>query len=516
MIGEKILTSKVVAQVNPPTGSNSLIKIEEIEIFGNTVFSVSELQAILAELLGKEISENVLKQAQRRIDNYYISRGYVSTGSFVLLQHLSRGKVQIQIIEGILADIQLQGLSTLNEKYIKSRLPEQGKPLNANDLIESLERLKKDPLIKEISGQLNQSSIGKNVLLIELEENSPVIARLNLTNAYSPSIGRNGGNASITHRNLLGFGDHLNVNSSQTQGLTRFGGSYSFPINNLDGRIIFKYNVGNAELTEEEIEQLGIEADFESFELSFSQPVISNRSESLIFGLGLEYIDTETFVLDDFSFSFTDGLPDGTTQLTVLRLFQDYSNSGDRSLFTVNSQFNVGLDLFDATVTKVGIDGIFWSWQSDIQYLFAFNKEKDLVLGTRLNLQLTPDKLLANKQFLLGGLSQVRGYRPNLGVADNGIIGTIELQVPLLRGGRLGEIAIIPFFDVGTIWNNGRGTTGTNTFASSGLALRYRYNNIVEFRLDYGIPLINLEGFGATDTEDNLTLFISVDPLNLF
>ena len=150
----------------------------------------------------------------------------------------------------------------------------------------------------------------------------------------------------------------------------------------------------------------------------------------------------------------------------------------------------------------------------DFQYLKALNQRRDAVLATRVIAQLTPDKLLPVEQITMGGLGSVRGYRSNLGIADNGALGTIEFQLPLIRGGKWNEIKIIPFTDIGTIWNNGRETTGTtNTFASIGLGLRYRLRDFFEARIDYGIPLIAPKGFGATDTEERFSFSLLVRPL---
>ncbi len=348
--------------------------------------------------------------------------------------------------------------------------------------------------------------------MLDIEENNPLSAQIYLSNAYSRSIGSLGGNIKITHLNLFGFGDRLIIDHSQTEGLRRTGGSYSFPFNRLDGRIIFAYNNANSELVEDEVENLGIEADYESFFLNIEQPIISTSTESLILSLGIEHIDSETFVLNNLSFAFTEGLTDGRSKITSLRFTQKYEKKGASTLFVVNSQFSVGLDLFDATKTDVGIDGIFWNWRGDIQWLKAFNEQKDLVLATRLNIQLTPDQLLPFEQITIGGLGSVRGYRANLGVADNGVVGIIELRIPLIRE-NWGKIQVIPFFDVGTIWNNERGTTGSNTFASSGLGLRYRFREALEIRLNYAIPIIEAKDFGETDTEDNFSFVFLFYPL---
>ena len=508
-----LLTNKAVAQIQTVEQMPSLITVQSIEIVGNTIFPALELTGLLAHLLGKEVSLEELIEAQKKIENYYVNQGYRSSGSFLLQQKLQDGVVRIQVIEAILESIQIEGLENLSETYLKSRLPQEGKPLNYHHLLKALDRLQNDPLIQKLTGTINQSSLGKNVLWLEIEEESPWAARITATNGYSPSIGSFGGNASITHQNFFGFGDRLNLNRSQTEGLTRTGGSYSFPFNSLDGRIIFTYNNAESELTEDIVEDFGIKADYESFSLALQQPIISTHTDSLIFGLAIEHIDSETFVLEDFSFSFTDGLDDGKSKITALRFFQEYEQNGANTFLAARSQFNVGIDALDATQTKQGIDGLFWSWNGNFQWLKALNEEKDLIFATRILTQLTPDQLLPIEQFTIGGLSKVMGYRPNLGVADNGVIGTVELRIPLVKGENWGDIQIIPFFHLGNIWNNVRETTGSNTFASSGLAWRYRFKDAFEARIDYGLPIIKARDFGETDTEDNFSFSVLIRPL---
>lgn len=136
------------------------------------------------------------------------------------------------------------------------------------------------------------------------------------------------------------------------------------------------------------------------------------------------------------------------------------------------------------------------------------NEQKDAVFTANLQFQNTPDKLPPTEQVTGGGLKQVRGYRPNIVVGDNGILGTFELQFPLFRNDSFGTITFGPFVDLGTIWNNDRETIGSSFLASTGLSLQYRVINFLEIRLDYGFPLIELTGYGATETQDNLSFSI--------
>lgn len=487
-----------------------IFKVNRIKIVGNSIFSDRELKAIAELSQDDKISFAELLAAREKIDRYYIERGYINSGVLISQQETRNGEVTIRVFEGRLSQIAIKGVDGLSEKYLRSQLPSLLKPLNANELIKSLAKLEKNPLIASITGEIVRESFGQNVLLVEIEERNPLAFSLGFNNAYSPSIGSYGGNARLTHNNLLGFRDRLTIESSQTVegGLSRIAGSYSVPFNKSDGRIMFAYNNADSVLVEEEIEELQVEADFESFLLEVRQPITLNKSSELDFAITIEHIKTETFVLSDISFPFTEGFDDGKINLTVLRIFQSYRTKGDSSLFSFSTGFNVGLDAFDATQTEVGIDSIFWSFNSSALYVKSLNEQKDALFTASLDFQITPDKLPSVEQFTGGGFRKVRGYRPNIAVGDNGIVGTFDLQFPLFRNDSFGVITIGPFVDIGTLWNNDRETTGSSLLASTGLSLQYRATDFLELRLDYGFPLVELTGYGATETQDNLSFSV--------
>ena len=501
--------SKTFAQVKA-TNEAKLFEIDRINIVGNSVFDDGELRVIAdLERVGK-ISLAELLIAKEKINRYYLDRGYSSSGALISQQEVSEGKVTILVVEGKLSQIVFKGLEGLSEKYLMSQLPSLLKPLNTDELVESLAKLEKEPLIENITGEIVRESFGRSILLVEVEERNPIALTFGANNGYSPSIGSYGGNARLTHDNLLGLRDRLSLESSQTVegGLSRIAGSYSVPFNASNGRIRFAYNNADSVLIEEEVEELQIEAESESFLLEVRQPIVLGKESELGLGMRIEHIKSETFVLSDLSFPFTEGLEDGETNLTVLRLFQDYRTQGDNSLFSFSTGFNVGLDLLNPTQTEVGIDGIFWSFNSLLIYAKSLNEQRDALFTASLEFQISPDKLLPIEQITGGGFRKVRGYRPNIVVGDNGIIGTFDLQLPLFRNDSFGTVTIGPFVDFGTLWNNDRETTGSSFLASTGLSLQYRATDFLELRLDYGFPLIELTGYGATEAQDNLSFSI--------
>lgn len=81
----------------------------------------------------------------------------------------------------------------------------------------------------------------------------------------------------------------------------------------------------------------------------------------------------------------------------------------------------------------------------------------------------------------------MRDYPHNQLVADNGISSSVEARIPLTSDSR--SLQLIPFFDIGTAWNNQGSDPDPATIASVGLGLHGLIGSSLDLRLDYGIPI---------------------------
>jgi hemolysin activation/secretion protein len=483
------------------------IEIEKISLIGNKVFSDSELNRLVAPLEGKKVSLERLLQLRTEITDYYVERGYISSGAFLPPQELTDGTIEIQIVEGKLETIEIEGSSHINKRYIESRLPVVGKPLKTEELTRALALLKDNPLIKDVKANLRQSGCCNQILSVKLQENKSLTTQFSVNNTYSPSVGMLGGTANLNYH-LLGFGDRAALNFTKTEGLTRYNFGYSIPFNNRDGTISLNYTQADTKIIEEPVSALDIQANYEAFELGVRQPIELNENNQLAISAKIELIRSETFVQDDFSFAFVDGLEDGRSKITAIRLLQEYFTQAESSSLALLSQFNIGVDLFNPTVTQIGIDGLFWNWQGQIQWL---KKIERLLVVSNLNVQLSDDKLLPIEQISVGGTNNVRGYRQNLSIGDNGVIGTVELQIPVVEGEKW-TIKVIPFVDAGTIWNNSAESIESNTLASTGLGFSYELDKSVKARLDYAIPLVKTPENKELSSEQRVTFLLLLQP----
>ena len=73
---------------------------------------------------------------------------------------------------------------------------------------------------------------------------------------------------------------------------------------------------------------------------------------------------------------------------------------------------------------------------------------------------------------------------------------------------REGSLSIIPFFDFGVGWNdNSDNNPEGNTLIGLGLGLQWQTGDRFNARLDYGIPLTDVENNDNTLQEDGILFF---------
>jgi hemolysin activation/secretion protein len=187
--------------------------VETIQVEGNTLFQ-TEIDDLTRPLEGQEVTLEELLQLRTDITDLYVRNGYISSGAFVPTnQDLDDGVVQIQVIEGSVDQIQINGLNHLRDSYVRDRVSlGTGTPLNIRRLEESLQLLQVNPLLATVDAELTAGSgPGKNDLILDLAEANPFFANFGVDNARAPSIGSYQGSISLSNANVLGFGDRLSA-----------------------------------------------------------------------------------------------------------------------------------------------------------------------------------------------------------------------------------------------------------------------------------------------------------------
>ena len=486
-----------------------LIEIKKINFQGNTVFNDRELRRIITPFENNQVTLERLLRVRVEITDYYTSKGYQLTGAFIPAQDLTSGKINIYILEGTIEQIVFSENTNVNTNYILARLPKVEEIYNINSLSKAIEKLQNDSYIKSIDVEVTGNAQGQVNLLVNAQASSRLRTNLAFSNIYAPNIGRNGGQVDLQLHGI-GMGDILALSWAKTEGLDRYSGGYSIPINQYDTKLLFQYTKANSELIDDLASELDINADFNSYQFGVSQPILSSKSQKLALELNFNLINSESFILDDFSFAFVDGLEDGESKISELSLVQSYLMKNSELILSFQSSFNLGLNIFDATQTDLGRDSLYWYWQGEVEMINQINDR--LIYITDIGLQLSPDQLLPIKQFSIGGINSVRGYRQNYRNGDNGIFISSELQYSLFKLAQ-SELKLISFLEAGTTWNNKVQSEDNrnNELASIGVGFQYLIAEYLNFQLDYGMPLINVEEAerNSSSARTNLKLLLS-------
>ncbi|MDJ0568742.1 MAG: ShlB/FhaC/HecB family hemolysin secretion/activation protein, partial [Pleurocapsa sp. MO_192.B19] len=424
--------------------------------------------------------------------------------------------------EGELAEIRIlpaEDSLKLNSNYIRSRLNlAVSKPLNIYELQEALQLLQLDPLIDSISATLSAGSRPEqSILEVTVSEADSFNLQVFGDNNRSPSVGsfRRGG--IITEANLWGWGDRLSFGYTNTDGSDAFDVAYTIPINPYNGTLNFSFNNTDNEVVESPFNILDIESESSSYEVTLRQPILQNIDrdtrtfDEVALGVTAFWRNSESSLGND-PFPLSPGAEaDGDLGIFALRFAQEWTRQNASSVFTLRSEFSLGLDAFDATTNKqiAGVERIpdsrFFAWRGQTQYVHLLAPETLLIL--RGSLQIANDALLGAEQFSVGGFNTVRGYRQDAILTDNGFLASAELRLPISKGfSESGVLQIIPFFDYGKGWNNfDVANPDPNNLASTGVGLLWREENF-NLRFDYGIPLIDIDSRDKTLQEQGLYL----------
>ena len=490
------------------------ILVKKFEFLDHTVFTEEELAQATQHLLGKPISFVDLLQVETIITRLYVEAGYINSGAYISSEQSftkDAAVVQIQIVEGGLEAIEITGTKQLRSNYILDRLPAaEVTPLNQNKLLEDLQLLQLNPLIERISAQLAQGSRPEaSTLEIDITEADTFSVEAFLDNAPSPSVGSFRRGVKIQENNFLGFGDRLLLTYTNTDGSDAGDLSYSFPLNRQNGSLKFAAGINDTEVVESPFDELNIVGDSYYLDFTFTQPIIFKPTQELAFGFTFSYQDSQTELLgQNFPFVPNEDTK-GEATISAIRFFQEFVQRNPTDLFAVRSQFSLGLDVFDATIEDDAPDSRFFAWRGQAQYVKLLAPDTLLIL--RSELQFANDSLLAQERFSLGGFNSVRGYRQNVFLVDSGIFASAEVKLPIARfANNQGLLQFVPFVDFGTAWNiDSEDDLESDTLVSVGIGLQLQLNDALDARIDWGIPLVDIDSDPDTLQENGIHFSIN-------
>ncbi len=462
--------------------------VRDVMVTGSTVFSDAEIAEVTAPFKNRTLLTEDLERLRLALTLLYINKGYLTSGAIIPDQDVAAGVVAVHIIEGTLSRIDVHGNRWFSSSYLHDRL-ELGKrtPVMLEPLQEQLQLLQQDRRIERINAELRPGDErGESVLNVRVQDKQPFHASLDVNNYQTPLVGEARGIGTLTHDNLTGHGDVLNLSYGHSSGAFPIvDASYALPLNRYGTTFSPYYRRYDFKLIEEPFGPLQLKTNTEIIGMSLRQPVYRTVTDEVALSIIGEHLFTQSFVFGNLPIDLFPGFQNGAATVSALRFAQEWTHRTVDTVLAVRSRFSVGLNVLGATINPNSDtpDGQFFSWLGQVQAIQQFGEKFfGMQLLERMDLQLTNSPLFPLEQVSLGGRYTVRGYREVTALRDNIFLASIESRFPLWRWAS-GEpmIQFAPFIDVAHGWNLGENRpspinpspTFVETLASVGAGLRW-------------------------------------------
>lgn len=434
------------------------VTLKRVVFSGHSVFEEAELQAIAAPYLQRALDVGELEELRYQLTQLYIKNGYVNSGALIPTQNFTDGELNIQLVEGKLSAVNIDGNGWLHPDYLRNRLLDD-QPFNAKTFQERYLLLLNDPLIEHLNGNLKPlPALGQSALDLHVTRARPYQLALHFNNYNPPSIGAEQMQVEAWVRNLTQWGDKFDFRYDTSEGSSVYAGGMSIPLNAKGTLFDFHFETGRSSIVEEPLNKININSQVTNFNWTLSHPFYQTVDQNLTLGVSFTSRLNETSVLYQ-CFSFNNIPKDGgcrSSKTVALRLFQDYSGRFDNHVLAARSTFSVGLDAFGSSIynNENDADSDYFAWLGQLQHAWKV-MDNGAQFRLRGNLQLSSETLLSQERIAVGGVYSVRGYRENELVRDNGFSTSVEFHYPLwaMQGEYANQLTVFPFMDYGAAWN---------------------------------------------------------------
>ncbi|MGZ9159465.1 MAG: ShlB/FhaC/HecB family hemolysin secretion/activation protein, partial [Nitrospira sp.] len=460
-----------------------------------------EVRQLTAAYVNRDVTTEELEEARKLVTMAYITKGYPNSGGILPDQDLVGGLVRLEVIEGRLSEIRIEGTRWFRPSYLRNRIGlGAGQPLNTDVLRHRLQLILQDERLQQLRTELRPGiALGEAILDVTVVEANPMKAFVEYNNYVSPGVGENQLRGTMVHRNLTGNGDVLSVGFGSSAQASPFAvgvfpsidAMYLIPLNRYDTTFSAGYRYVNYQVVQDPFRSLDIKSETQIWSLSLRQPVYRTLHDDIALSIVGEY-EQNANTLSGLPFDSVTGMKNGFGNVAALRFVQEWTHRTTASVFAVRSRFSAGIGVLGATVSSTPDtpDSQFASWLGQFQWLKQFESTR-IELINLLNVQIANDRLFPLEQMSVGGRYSVRGYRENTLLRDNGIVYQFETRFPIWRSSTgFPFVQFCPFADVGHSWS-AKGSVGeVHTLASVGAGLRFTFNALTNLNVYWGHRLV--------------------------
>lgn len=476
------------------------VEVLDFEFSGNIALKTSYLKKLVLPYIQKELSLKELKGICGEISDAYRERGYFLVYPYLHPQEIKDGVVIIEIIEGELGEVEIEG--NCREKFIENHFrPTKNGVLNYNQLLKSLLILNEYPDV-QVTAILKKGKEPKTAdILLKVEQKFSFHTSLNYDNFGSRYVSSHHEGLGLEFSNLLMGGDNISlrgVTGSPVDTLFFGRAEYRFPINGYGTKANLSFTRSDFDV-QREFKRLDAGGESKIYGFSLSHPVTRTRVSSLDVNFGFDYKQIKNYLL---------GQINSDDELRVFKVglagdkIDGFKGRNYYSLFCTTGVEDImdGLEHDDPLASRVGAGGDFIKGNFDLARYQKFLCGSFILL--KGSSQVASDVLPIPEQFSVGGADTVRGYPQSELLGDYGYTANLELRftppffaekrVPFTSNRKVKEcIQLLCFMDYGSTFRKSVlvGEEKNEEICGAGIGARINLGENLDLRLDLGFPV---------------------------
>lgn len=473
---QKQLEQKQQEENKPTEEIHFLLK--QMQVDPSVVLSEKEIQAITAPYEGKEVTLQDIYQAVEQINALYSEKGYATCRAFLPPQTVEEGTVHILLVEGKTEDTTVVNNQQIKADYIKKRLSlKEGDVANLKQLNQELLRFNGTNTTQLRIVMKAGKAPGTTDYEIVAYEPKRTTWTLFEDNAGSDTSGIYRTGLFYSNKSLSGVGDALGVGTVISEGTRAANATYSHYLGRRGTKMNFLYST-NAVKTVDGAYKDMVKGHANAFAIGFTHPLVVNEKKRIELSLDYNHQNSKSdFMVKDTRFNIVnDTVQDVTFGLAL-------TNYGNTHVLYRKHSFVMGESDSKPGASKAASQHFhFYKFNGLYQKSYAPGR----VLSIRTDAQWSPvDGMVSARQYYIGGMYSVRGYKENYLGGDSGFTFSTEYQMPIGHRNTYG----FTFFDYGRIYMSGLSAPIDKSLSSVGFGVRQQIGKNYSANLHFGFPL---------------------------
>ena len=471
--------------------------ISHIDINGNECVPNESIISWIDSYLGQDLSLKDIYELCSVIDQNYAKQGHVLARAYPPPQIIVNGILAIEIIEGKLGNVLVEGNKYYSTEFIRSYFYAlQGKPFQYDKFLRALLLLNDNPDLIAGAVFAKGEEFGTGDVILRIEDDYPAHLYLNANNYGRDLTTNTRAGARLDWGNLFTYGDMFSI--AEVVGfpwdaLYFTDINYTLPLNRKGTFLEFAYLSSKFKI--EELQSLHLRGRSDIATIKVSHALIRKRFLSLDIFSYFDFKQIQNFVLDHRS-SF-----DKLRVLTFGALIDQFNPCVGRNYLTLSMSIGIpdflgGLKAKDDESSRKGAGGRFFKLNVDYDWLQHL--PRDSFFYFHGSGQWSPNKLTLPEVFYIGGDNTVRGFPLAVALGDSGYYFNCELRFPppflankqffMLNKTYKEIFQFDAFLDHGGVFNQ----SSKHTFLwGSGVGVRIKGPYNLTFSIDVGFPLNN-------------------------